>query len=94
MERQFRYLVMKHKDLSKYLTDTERDVLMLLVKKVSAGRADEGKPWLKCVVVESDWPEYDETWEKIAARVDAENGQPDTLRSRLDQIEKYGVSPV
>jgi hypothetical protein len=32
-------------------------------------RATKGKPSLVCVVVESDWPEYEATWKMIEDRV-------------------------
>jgi len=68
-EREFRYLVMKFKDVNEYLSDAEKEILLVLVKKIATGRADAGKMPLECVVVESDWPEYEPTWEAIKARM-------------------------
>ena len=90
MERETRYLVFKITDLHKLSTGMQ-DVLGVIARDVRAVRAARGKGDLECVVVEKDWPEYDETWWKIAARVDAENGQPNALRSKLDQLERYGT---
>jgi len=68
-EREFRYLVMKFKDVNKYLVDTEKEVLLALTKKIANGRSDDMKMPLDCVVVESDWPEYEPTWKAIENRI-------------------------
>jgi hypothetical protein len=91
MEREFRYFVLKYKDMLKYLSEEEQRQVLELGKKVEAGREAEGKTHLECVCVESDWPEYDEIWWAIAARVDREHGVS-PLRSKLDQIEQYGTT--
>lgn len=70
--REFRYLVLKCKDLNKYLTDEERINLLRLTSKVSRGRCNDGKTQLDCVVVESDWPEYEPTWKAIERRMAGE----------------------
>ena len=52
-----------------------------LADKCAKLRADElGKPRLKAVVVESDWPEYNTVWRMIENRVDG-----------ADQIEAAGI---
>lgn len=71
MEREYRYIVVKYKDMAKYLSDADAVGLIELMKKVEAGRKADGKKDLDCVCVESDWPEYEPTWQAIAARVDA-----------------------
>ena len=53
----------------------------------------KGSRGINTLIVEKDWPEYDEVWMAIAMRVDKENGQPSALRSRIDQVQKYGYSP-
>lgn len=87
MEREFRYLVVKYKDMLRYLSEDDQRALIELTKKVDAGREADGKHFMECVCVERDWPEYDETWMAIAARVDGGS----TLKSRIDQIKRYGV---
>lgn len=72
-EREFRYLVMKFKDVRKYLTDPEKEILFILSKKISKGRCDDEKAHLDCVVVESDWPEYEPTWLAIEERMATDN---------------------
>ena len=68
-KREFRYLVLKFKDANEHLSETEKRQLALLAGKVDAGRAEAGKMPLECVVVESDWPEYEPTWAAIEARM-------------------------
>lgn len=68
-KREDRYLIMKFKDVRKYLTDTEKEILIALTKKITKGRCDDEKDQLDCVVVESDWPEYEPTWRAIEERM-------------------------
>ena len=70
MQRESRYLMAKLKDITKYLSDDDASNLIGLVKKVDQGREHDGKRPLQCVCVEDDWPEYEEVWAMIAARVD------------------------
>jgi hypothetical protein len=76
MERQNRYIVVKRKDAEKHLTATERSILLALSAKVACGREFDGKNHLECVVVESDWPEYEPTWAAIERRVDGGAEEP------------------
>ena len=70
MKREERYLVVKYKDMLKHLTIDEQMSLIELAKKVDAGRKSLGKQEIQCVVIEHDWPEYDEVWAMLASRVD------------------------
>jgi hypothetical protein len=73
MDRDFtRYIVFKTKDVYEYLTPAERDQLKSLCEIVTSRRLQANKQPIECVVVESDWPEYEPTWEAITKRVDAE----------------------
>lgn len=72
MERENRYLVFKVKEIGLYLTPEERGQLYELAAKVLEYRRDiAGKPLLKCVVVEDDWPEYETVWSLIEDRVNS-----------------------
>lgn len=75
MEREARYVVLKIKDLDKSLTALEIRILTDICAKVAESRAAAGKTPLRCVVVESDWPEYEPTWKLIERRVDAKPAQ-------------------
>ncbi len=66
--RENRYTVFKNSDLA-CLTLFERQVLDNIRTKVSQHRLENGKGQFNCVVVESDWPEYDAVWEMIEERM-------------------------
>jgi hypothetical protein len=84
-ERELRYYVAKRKDVEKHLTSTEQTILNILLNKVAAGRFSDKKGILRCVVVESDWPEYEPVWEMIKERMEASqsltNDAADTRKS-------------
>lgn len=88
MQREQRYLVLKIKDIFRSLTSTERAILNTLAAKVEDGRHAAGKSPLQCVVVESDWPEYEATWTAIASRVDGPSQA--SLRQDTDDIVPNG----
>lgn len=73
MEREVRYTVIKKTDSEQYLTATERETFRTIVEKLEARRITAGKRPLVCVVVEDDWPEYEQTWAAIAERVGTED---------------------
>ena len=68
-KREFRYFVAKHSDIKKHLTQAEQQVLNTLLNKAERGRIHDKKPMLRCVVIESDWPEYESVWNMIEQRV-------------------------
>ncbi len=72
MFRENRYIVFKKKDVQAALSRDESATLRRLVQKVDRHRLDNGKVPLVCVVVESDWPEYEPTWQAIERRVDGD----------------------
>jgi hypothetical protein len=61
--------VLKNKDIAAYLTDEERERLDDICRKINHGRLLDGKDTIQCVVVEHDWPEYEEVWAMLEARV-------------------------
>lgn len=64
--REERYIVFKMSDLGNSL---KGDEIRRLAREYAEQRHLKGKPPLECVVVESDWPEYEPTWRAIEARV-------------------------
>lgn len=68
-EREDRYLVLKRKDIAATLTKTENEILDALLWKIEKYRINQGKQLLKCVVVESDWPEFEQVWAAIEKRM-------------------------
>lgn len=77
-KREHRYIVFKISDLiqidkqfgklGSLLAEVTR-----LGDKVAYFRERNGKPPLECVVVESDWPEYEPTWQAIRMRMEGES---------------------
>ena len=79
-----RYIVFKLSDVEEHFTPGEKQQLARLAEVQRVGRSWRGKPLLKCVVVESDWPEYEPTWKAIEARMTgaqpAPSGEDDAVR--------------
>lgn len=67
--REERYIVLKITDIDKSLSDAEVDTLRGICNKVEKYRGESGKRQFECVVVESDWPEYEPTWKSIEQRI-------------------------
>lgn len=70
-EREDRYLVIKRSDLEEVqdgFTQDAIDTFNEICQAVMISRDERGKPILNCVVVESDWPEYEPTWKAIEER--------------------------
>ena len=68
-KREQRYFVVKVKDAKEYLDAHQLEKLAEIADTISEGREKDGIPAVECVVVESDWPEYESTWRAIEARV-------------------------
>jgi hypothetical protein len=68
-KRENRYMVMKRSDIAEALTELEQTILQHIALKVLNHRSTIGKSVLSCVVVESDWPEYEPTWAAIQRRM-------------------------
>jgi hypothetical protein len=82
-KREARYVVLKNADIMQCLTVNELIELRRIQAKAVAHRAKLGKPWLDCVVVESDWPEYEPTWRAIEARA----SNPAAISGQIDRLE-------
>ena len=74
--REARYVVLKNADIMQCLTVNELIELRYIQARVKEHRTKIGKPRLDCVVVESDWPEYEPTWRAIEARVTGAQPSP------------------
>ena len=68
-KREQRYFVVKVKDAKEYLDAHQLEKLAEIADTISEGREKDGIPAVECVVVESDWPEYESTWRAIEDRV-------------------------
>lgn len=67
-----RYILIKKSDAENTLSASEWEVLNKLLSKIAYIRMVNGKLPLEAVVVESDWPEYEEVWAMIKNRVESE----------------------
>lgn len=99
MKREARYIVLKLKDIAELEADTGVDCATKpfneVCDAVSIHRAAVGKPPLKCVVVEADWPEYEAVWGMIEARVDGADRRVRYYRqmnSRTGEIKYFTTS--
>jgi hypothetical protein len=96
MKRENRYLVIKRKDIHQHLSLNDQLILYNLAQRIEEGRKADGRAALECVVVESDWPEYEPTWAAIAAHVDAlsqSNNEDLDLRHYCDNGYWWRVRP-
>ncbi len=88
--REARYVVLKSADVMKCLTVSELIELRRIQAKVEEHRAEIGKPPLDCVVVESDWPEYDLVWDMIESRMTKGQNHPED-DSLIEDIKLRGL---
>jgi len=72
--REQRYYVFKASDIERYCGHAEAVKFAFQAAIVDQKRAEDGRPPMSCVVVESDWPEYEPTWRAIEDRVAREKG--------------------
>ena len=71
-KREDRYLVIKRSDI-KHLSKADQQQLDVISARICIERQARGKDELECVVVESDWPEYEPVFKMIEARVAGSN---------------------
>lgn len=72
MKRENRYYVLKKSDIDAVLSSEEINQLSKIEQAINIARSVElNKPKFSCVVVESDWTEYEQTWLAIEKRVDS-----------------------
>jgi hypothetical protein len=67
-----RYVVVKGSDAEKYLNTADCQALSVIMRKISVGRAHDGKSELGVIVIESDWPEFGPTVKLLEARVNGD----------------------
>ena len=75
IDREERYTVIKHKDLT---ADDRSDLDQLIQSRHI--------PTRKCLVIESDWPEYEPAWRMIEARVTGASTKPATVQAELTSV--------
>lgn len=88
-KREDRYIVFKVSDLGNSL---KGDEIRRLAREYAEHRKQMGKKPLDCVVVESDWPEYEPTWQAIETRVtDAQAQHAPSAPEKLTPDMKFGT---
>ena len=90
-KREERYLVFKLSDVEEHFTPGEKQQLARLVEVQRVGREEAGKAPLECVVVESDWPEYEPTWRAIEARVTGAQPAPSFADAYQGAMEDVAI---
>ncbi|MDC5753555.1 hypothetical protein [Vibrio europaeus] len=83
-KKEDRYLVIKRSDIEKFLTCPEKEELYQLAGVVRDGRAILTSKSLECVVVESDWPIYNDVWKMVEAIAKGESTELEQLRKKLE----------
>jgi len=84
-KREDRYMVIKYKD-AQHLSLTDKAHLSRIGKRLERIRAGNGKSPMSCVVVESDWPEYEIVFKMIECRVSEETRYKGFREGDLDVV--------
>lgn len=89
MKREERYEVLKYADIDAALSDSDKLLLSAVLSKIERYRKEQGKEPIRGVVVEHDWPEYEQVWKMIETRVDREDNTR-KFEHMLDDKERLG----
>lgn len=84
MKREERYLVFKNADVKRYLTPEAQIELSQIARTITGARKGQRRGELQCVVVESDWPEYEHVWEMIRLRAEKATIPVETVQGVVD----------
>ena len=80
-QREDRYIVIKHLDMDKAPANLRRD-FSTQCRKLHESMLARGAPARSFLVIENDWPEYEEVWQMIERRM---TGQP--LVTAAEELE-------
>lgn len=89
MNREERYVVIKHTDIEDILSDSDKLILSAVLARIDRVRKEKGKEPLKAVVVEADWPEYEPTWKAIESRV-KKASDDEKFAAMFDKLDMFG----
>lgn len=91
-KREIRYVVFKAKDLD-CLDALSQFTFSELCKRVNEVRTQRGKDGLECIVIESDWPEYETVWQMIEARMTSKGSceDEDTVKRFRGILSMLGI---
>lgn len=90
-----RYFVAKISDAQAVLCDEELATLERLIRKVDDGRRANGKSSLTCVVVEEDWPNWQQTVDSVLSLADGKdnggpNATPEQIKGLFGSMTQFG----
>ncbi len=86
-KKELRYYVIKVSDAAVLDEGSKRDLTSIL-RALHNSRICRGKPnAIDCVVVESDWPEYDIVWAMIQSRVEGRPNRIEELEAELATLK-------
>lgn len=89
MKREDRYEVLKCADIDAALSDSDKLLLSAVLSKIERYRKEQGKEPIRGVVVEHDWPEYEQVWKMIETRITREENNR-KFETMLDNKERLG----
>ena len=94
MEREERYVVIKLSDIEEglklgHISPSTVTTLEHIVTTVWFSRAQRGKEDLKTVVIEHDWPEYEEVWRTLESRIDFEQARQEELDKGYQEAKEH-----
>jgi hypothetical protein len=91
-KRENRYIVIKLSDIGlipkKFDPDFMREYWKDQGKNMAYWRKEAGKSPLECVVVESDWPEYEPTRDAIQRRMEGRPTREAELLSLISELKE------
>ncbi|QEI24922.1 hypothetical protein HWC41_gp030 [Salmonella phage SE24] len=94
MEREERYVVIKLSDIEKaielgHITQSNFTTLEHILSKLWYSLAQRGKEDLKTVVVEHNWPEYEEVWKMLENRVEFEQARQEEVDKGYQEAKEH-----
>ncbi|AXC43172.1 hypothetical protein [Salmonella phage S124] len=94
MEREERYVVIKLSDIEKalelgHINKSNIITLEHILTKIWYSRNQRGKEDLKTVVIEHDWPEYEEVWRMLKSRIEFEQARQEELDKGYQEAKEH-----
>ena len=89
MIRENRFLVLRNKDIEKFLTVEQKVLLADLIQYIEYHReVAENRPSKNYVVIADNWPMYDTVWAMVEAFVDGKPSEIEALRAENESLRK------
>ena len=81
-----RYIVLKIKDVLDHLPAEDIHRLRAMSRKIDRSRVNEGRKPFTCLVLETDWPEFEPALNLLKARIEGEAEQKDLWQEQLSAV--------